>query len=112
MENHVQLIGNLGMAPESKQINNTLRTSFSLATNTVYKDAEGSKKTMTDWHNVVAWGKLAQTMNEYLKKGDKVGIAGRLVTRSYEDTEGQKSTLLKLWLRIYFYSVKSQQKLN
>ena len=44
MENHVQLIGNLGMAPESKQINNTLRTSFSLATNTVYKDAEGSKK--------------------------------------------------------------------
>ena len=45
---------------------------------------------MTDWHNVVAWGKLAQTMNEYLKKGDKVGIAGRLVTRSYEDTEGQK----------------------
>jgi single-strand DNA-binding protein len=45
---------------------------------------------MTDWHNVVAWGKLAQTMNEYLKKGDKVGIAGRLVTRSYEDTGGQK----------------------
>ena len=90
MENHVQLIGNLGMAPESKQINNTLRTSFSLATNTVYKDAEGTKKTMTDWHNVVAWGKLAQTMNEYLKKGDKVGIAGRLVTRSYEDTGGQK----------------------
>jgi single-strand DNA-binding protein len=112
MENHVQLIGNLGMAPESKQVNNTLRTSFSLATNTVYKDAEGSKKTMTDWHNVVAWGKLAQTMNEYLKKGDKVGIAGRLVRAAMKTRKDRKSTLLKLWLRIYYYSVKSQQMLN
>jgi len=90
MENQVQLIGNLGMDPESKQISDSLKASFTLATNTVYRDSDGNKKTMTDWHNVVAWGSLAQTIAQYVKKGDKIGIAGRLVTRSYEDEKGTK----------------------
>ncbi|HBB81268.1 MAG TPA: hypothetical protein DCZ98_05500 [Cryomorphaceae bacterium] len=54
MENHVQLIGRLGLDPEAKQINDTVKTTFTLATNTVYKDAEGNKKTLTDWHNIIA----------------------------------------------------------
>jgi len=90
MENQVQLIGRLGMNPEAKQINDTVKTSFTIATNTVYKDGEGNKKTLTDWHNIVAWGGLATTMEQFLKKGDKVGISGRLVTRSYETEDGTK----------------------
>lgn len=90
MENHVQLIGHLGLDPEAKQINDTVKTTFTLATNTVYKDAEGNKKTLTDWHNIIAWGGLAQTMESYLKKGDKIGVSGRLVTRSYEGDDGNK----------------------
>lgn len=90
MENQVQLIGRLGMDPDAKQINQTVKTTFTLATNTVYKDSEGNKKTMTDWHNIIAWGGLAQTMEQYLKKGDKIGISGRLVTRSYENSDGIK----------------------
>ena len=72
MENQVQLIGRLGMNPNSKQVNQSVKTTFTLATNTVYRDSEGNKKTMTDWHNIIAWGNLAQTMDQYLKKGDKV----------------------------------------
>ena len=90
MENQVQLIGNLGMNPEAKSINDTVKATFTLATNTVYKDSDGNKKTMTDWHNIVAWGGLAQTIEQYVKKGDKIGISGRLVTRSYEDEKGTK----------------------
>jgi len=54
MENHVQLIGRLSLDPETKQINDTVKITFTLATNTVYKDAEGNKKTLTDWHNIIA----------------------------------------------------------
>jgi single-strand DNA-binding protein len=90
MENQVQLIGHLGMNPDSKEINKSVKTTFTLATNTVYRDSDGNKQTMTDWHNIIAWGGLAQTMEQYLKKGDKVGISGRLVTRSYENAEGVK----------------------
>lgn len=90
MENQVQLIGHLGMNPDSKEISKSVKTTFTLATNTVYRDSDGNKKTMTDWHNIIAWGGLAQTMEQYLKKGDKVGISGRLVTRSYENAEGVK----------------------
>jgi single-strand DNA-binding protein len=90
MENYVQLIGNLGMDPETKQINDTVKATFTLATNTVYKDSDGNKKSMTDWHNIVAWGGLAQTLEQYVKKGDKIGVSGRLVTRSYENEEGVK----------------------
>ena len=90
MENHVQLIGRLGLDPEAKQINDTVKTTFTLATNTVYKDAEGNKKTLTDWHNIIAQDGLAQTMESYLKKGDKIGVSGRLVTRSYEGDDRNK----------------------
>ena len=96
MENHVQLIGHLGLDPEAKQINDTVKTTFTLATNTVYKDAEGNKKTLTDWHNIIAWGGLAQTMESYLKKGDKIGVSGRLVTRSYEGDDESKRYITEI----------------
>lgn len=96
MENQVQLIGNLGSDPETRAINNSFKTQFSLATHQVYKDADGNKQKSTDWHTIVAWGKLAQHMDQYLKKGDKVGISGRLVSRSYENQEGVKKYITEV----------------
>jgi single-strand DNA-binding protein len=61
---------------------------FSLATNAVWKDQEGNQQERTDWHRIVAWGKLAEVMGEWLKKGSYVYLEGRLQTRSYEDTNG------------------------
>lgn len=90
MENRVQLIGNLGTQPEAKTINDAMKVHFSMATNQVYKDKEGNKKTLTDWHNVVAWGPLAATIDQFISKGDKIAITGKLVSRSYEDAEGQR----------------------
>ena len=96
MENHVQLIGRLGVDPSAKTVGNSVKASFTLATNNVYKDSDGNKKTITDWHQIVAWGGLAQTMDEHLKKGDRIGISGRLTTRSYEDTNGVKKYITEI----------------
>lgn len=92
----MQLIGRLGVDPAAKTVGNSVKTSFTLATNTVYKDGEGNKKTLTDWHQVIAWGRLAQTMDEHLKKGDRIGISGRLTTRSYEDANGAKKYITEI----------------
>jgi single-strand DNA-binding protein len=89
--NKVMLIGNLGGDPELKYLpNGTATVTFSLATNESYKDNEGNLVKRTEWHRIVAWRKPAEILNEYLKKGSKVYIEGRLQTRSWEDKEGQK----------------------
>jgi single-strand DNA-binding protein len=59
--------------------------SFSLATNESWKDQDGNLQERTEWHNIVAWRKLAEICGEYLKKGKKVYIEGRIQTRSYDD---------------------------
>ena len=63
---------------------------FSLATNEHYKDKDGQKQTKTDWHNIVAWNKTAELIEQYVSKGKEIAIEGKLSTRSYEDKEGQK----------------------
>ena len=63
---------------------------FSIATNETYKNAEGEKVTDTQWHNVVAWGKLAEIAENYLAKGKEVMIEGKLMSRSYETKDGEK----------------------
>ena len=96
MENQVQLIGNLGMNPEAKNINDTVKATFTLATNTVYRDSDGNKKTMTDWHNIVAWGGLAQTIEQYVKKGDKIAVleAMKMQTTLYASADGTVDDIL------------------
>jgi len=91
LRNKVQLIGNLGKDPEVKQLDSgkTL-AKMSLATSENYKNADGEKVTDTQWHNLVAWGKTAQIAEQYLKKGNKIAIEGKLINRSYEDKEGIK----------------------
>ncbi len=84
--NKVILIGNLGKDPELKYTpSGTAVVKFSLATNERFKDKAGEWQDRTEWHNVVAWQRLAEIANEYLKKGRTVYIEGRLQTRSWED---------------------------
>ena len=91
LRNRVQLIGNLGMEPETvKTENGNKLTKFSLATSHNYKNQKGEKVTDTQWHNIVAWGNLAELSEKYLKKGDKITLEGRIIYRNYEDKQGQK----------------------
>jgi single-strand DNA-binding protein len=86
LRNRVQLIGNLGMDPESKTLDNGKKvTKFTLATNESFKNADGQKVEETTWHNIVAWNGLADIAGKYLKKGHQVAIEGRIVYRTYED---------------------------
>ena len=83
--NEVKLIGNLTRDPELRKTNNGHDVcSFSLATNRSYKDRDGKKVEESEFHNIVAWGKLAEICGKYLVKGKQVYVCGRLQTRSYE----------------------------
>jgi len=89
--NKVILVGRLGAdaqvkyTPSGKAVAN-----FSVATNTVWKDAEGNQKEKTNWHRIVVWEKLAEFAGEYLKKGGSIYVEGSIETRSYEDANGVK----------------------
>jgi len=86
--NKVILIGNLGKDPEVKYTpSGTPVAKLTLATNERYKDKNGEWQDRTEWHNVVLWQRLAEIAGEYLKKGGKVYIEGRLQTRSWEDKQ-------------------------
>ena len=89
--NKAMIIGNLGRDPEMRYTpNGQAVTQFTVAVNRNYKDASGEWKEETEWFRVVAWGPLAERTAEYLRKGRKVYVEGRLQTRSWEDKDGQK----------------------
>jgi single-strand DNA-binding protein len=90
--NKVILIGNLGKDPEVKFTQSGAAIArFSLATNERYKDKGGEWQDRTEWHTIVAWQRLAEIVGEYIKKGSKVYIEGRLQTSSWEDKQsGEK----------------------
>jgi single-strand DNA-binding protein len=89
--NKVILIGNLGKDPELRYTPGGQPTaSFSLATTERWNDKNGQKQERTEWHNIVAWGKLAELVNQYLKKGRSAYIEGRIATRSWDDRDGNK----------------------
>src|SRR6267378_6038412 len=86
--NKVILIGNLGKDPEVKYTpSGTPVAKLTLATNERFKDKGGEWQDRTEWHNVVVWQRLAEIAGEYLKKGSKVHIEGRLQTRSWDDKQ-------------------------
>lgn len=89
--NKVILVGNLGKDPELRYTNSGVAVAtFSIATNESWKDPEGNLQERTQWHNIVAWRKLAEICGEYLKKGNKVYVEGRLQHRNYDDKNGVK----------------------
>lgn len=87
--NKVILLGNLGISPDMRYLpNGDAVANFSIATTENWKDKSGEKKSKTDWHRIVAYGKLAEIMGEYLDKGSSVYIEGRLQTRKWQNKEG------------------------
>jgi|SRR5205807_201067 len=90
--NKVILVGNLGKDPEVKYTpSGTAVAKFSLATNERFKDKGGEWQDRTEWHSIVAWQRLAEIIGEYVKKGSKVYIEGRLQTSSWDDKQsGEK----------------------
>lgn len=111
LKNKVQLIGNLGGKPEVKNTENGKKLArFSMATNEVYRNASGDKVTETQWHNLVAWGKLADIAEKYLDKGKEVAIEGKLINRSYTDKEGNKKYITEIQVNeLLMLGVKSAE---
>ncbi|MSU55159.1 MAG: single-stranded DNA-binding protein [Candidatus Taylorbacteria bacterium] len=89
--NKAIIIGNLTREPEMRALPSGIQVcSFSVATNRVWKDKEGNKKEQADFHNIVVFGRQAETAGQYLKKGQSVLVEGRIQTRSWDDKEGSK----------------------
>lgn len=89
MINKVILIGNVGSDPETKTFDGGNSVcNLTLATTEKYKDKSGEKKETTEWHRLELWGKLADIATQYVHKGDKIYVEGKLKTSSYEDKEG------------------------
>ncbi|MCI0422481.1 MAG: single-stranded DNA-binding protein, partial [Acidobacteria bacterium] len=87
--NQVTLVGRLGKDPELKYTQGgDAVANFSVATDETWKDKSGEKQQRTEWHNIVAWKKLAEICGQYLRKGSQVLIQGRLQTRKWEDKDG------------------------
>jgi single-strand DNA-binding protein len=89
--NKVIVIGNLGRDPELRYTQNGQAVAnFTVATNENWTNKAGEREERTEWHRVVAWGRVAELCAEYLAKGRTVYVEGRLQTREWEDKEGQK----------------------
>ena len=91
MVNRVFLIGRLGRDPEIRHTTSGAAVAnFSIATDERWTDNEGNRQTRTEWHNIVAWRKLAEICGQYLQKGRLVFIEGRIQTREWDDRDGNK----------------------
>ncbi len=89
IKNKVQLIGHLGLQPEIRSFESGAKVArMRMATNETYKNAEGERATETIWHQLVAWGHLAEIAEKYLQKGSELMIEGRLTSRQYTDKQG------------------------
>lgn len=95
--NKVLLIGNLGSDPELQTLDGNIKLAkFSLATSETYKDAQGKTQTSTEWHQILAWKNLAELAQNYLHKGSKVYIEGKIKTRNFVDKEGNKKYVTEI----------------
>src|SRR5437899_2265610 len=95
--NKVMLIGNLGKDPEVRfTASGRAVARFPLATSEVWNDAEGQRQERTEWHNIVVWGKQAETCGQYLAKGRQVFIEGSVRSRQYDDKEGNKRYITEI----------------
>ena len=92
--NKVILVARLGQDPESRDVGDSTVCNFSVATSEKWKDKSGNKQEKTEWHRIVAWGKLAGVCQEYLKKGDNVYVEGQL---QYTEKDGKYYTDIKIF---------------
>lgn len=97
LKNKVQLIGNLGQNPEIKTLDGGKKLAkFSIATNESYRNANGEKVIETQWHNLVAFGKLAEIIEKYITKGSEVAVEGKITYRTYNDKDGIKKCFTEI----------------
>lgn len=97
LKNKVQLIGHVGMNPEVRTTETGKKLArLSIATNESYKNAKGERISTTQWHNIVAWGKLADIAEQYLQKGAEVLVDGKLVYREYTDKFGTRKNITEV----------------
>jgi len=97
LRNRVNLIGNLGMDPEVKELESGKKFArLSIATSESYTNSNGEKVKNTEWHNIVAWGPKATFAEKYLKKGTEVAIEGKLTHRSFDDSKGNKKYITEI----------------
>src|SRR6059058_4096166 len=95
--NKALLIGNLGKDPEVRfTASGRAVARFPVATSEVWNDAEGQRQERTEWHNVVVWGKQAETCGQYLAKGRQVYVEGSIRTRQYDDKEGNRRYITEI----------------
>jgi single-strand DNA-binding protein len=98
--NKVILIGRLGKDPEVKYTPSGVPVAkFTLATDEVFKDRAGEQQRRTEWHNIVAWSKLAEICGEYLTKGKQIYIEGKIQSRQWQDQSGNKRTSYEIVAR-------------
>ncbi|ADF54438.1 single-strand binding protein [Zunongwangia profunda SM-A87] len=91
LKNHVQLIGNVGQEPTITNLESGKKVArLSIATNEHYKNNKGEKVQSTDWHTVVAWGKTAEIIENYVGKGKEIALTGKLRTRTYTTEDGNQ----------------------
>ena len=109
LKNNVQLIGNIGLAPEIIQLENGKKLAkFSLATKEFFRNGEGEKATSTEWHNLVAWGRNAELIEQYLKKGQKITVEGKLCQRKYKTRDGQERVRTEIYVQKFLMLMKSK----
>lgn len=110
LKNNVQLIGHLGRDIEVKDLESGNKVAkVSMATNDYYTNAKGDKVEETQWHNLVAWGKTADWMQQLLSKGSELLVQGKLVHRNYEDKNGEKKYTTEVVVRDF---IKLDRKEN
>jgi len=108
--NKATIIGNLTRDPELKALPSGQNVvNFSVATNRVWKDKEGAKQEQAEFHNVVAFGKQAETIAQYMKKGSQILVEGRLQTRSWE-ADGVKKYATEIILEQFQFGAKGEKK--
>ncbi len=98
--NKVQLVGRLGLDAEIKTFDSgNKKANIRMATKEIFRDANGEKKEETNWHNVIAWGRLADIVEKYTQKGSEIMIEGKLRYRMYETKEGEKKYVTEIEAR-------------
>jgi single-strand DNA-binding protein len=97
IKNNTNLIGHVGQDPDIRRLENgSMVANFSLATNESYKDKSGEWQTETQWHRIVAWGKLAEYVENKIKKGTECAVSGKLKYQKYTNRDGQQVTIANI----------------
>ena len=104
--NRVDLIGRLGQDPEYIQNDKIQVVKFSVATNETWKDKQGQKQERTTWHDVKAFGRVSEAINQWFKKGDVIRVEGKIQTESWENKEGEKRSKQVIHLKEFGFISK------